>query len=78
MAISNEGTTTLHARCDFCSFTQDTDIEVRDDGHEEQRFFEAVAFMKQNEWKIFKDQANRWRHKCPSCLDDERLSKRAA
>lgn len=48
---------TFQATCDYCPEDLDTD---------EDEFMSAVASMKRQGWKVFKEGAE-WCHKCPDC-----------
>lgn len=50
------------AECDFCSEYHETD---------EDDFIEAVNAIKDEGWKVFKENGE-WKHMCPSCREDDR------
>lgn len=56
-----EKSITFYANCDFCSESFDTD---------EEEFLSAVAAMKKEGWKVFKEKGE-WQHQCPSCQEVE-------
>jgi len=59
--LDRDGSTFV-ASCDFCC-SESLDIGEHD-------FLEAVAWLKEQGWKIFK-QNGEWHHKGPDCIAEE-------
>lgn len=54
----------LVAECDDCG----TDTEHQLQGCRD--FLEFVAELKDDGWKVFKDEDGEWRHLCPDCVGE--------
>lgn len=60
----------FEAACDCCGECFPTNI--KDGGrHDAQSFQQAISYLKNNGWKIYKE-GNEWQHKCPDCCTNKR------
>ena len=62
MSIQRHNTFLFYVACDYCSY--DEEIETDD-------FFEVVEKLKEDEWESVPQDDSSWKHKCPSCIEED-------